>query len=68
MAGRLAAFPVNGDQTVLPACTELNEDALTNPREVFRSEALHGRKSAKFLAGQSAFASICFHCSRRPGG
>jgi hypothetical protein len=34
-AGRLAAFPVNGDQTVLPAGTELNEDALTNPREVW---------------------------------
>ncbi len=57
MAGRLAAFPVNGDQTVLPAGTELNEDALTSPREVFHSEALHGRKSYLVNLGNLLFSS-----------
>jgi cytochrome c peroxidase len=56
-AGRLAAFPVNGDQTVLPAGTELNEDALTNPREVFHSEASHGRKSYLVNLGDLLFSS-----------
>jgi hypothetical protein len=36
--GRVVAFPVGGDQTTLPPKTELNEDALDKPREVFRSE------------------------------
>jgi hypothetical protein len=35
--GRVMAFPVDGDQTTLPPRTELNEDALYRPREVFRS-------------------------------
>jgi hypothetical protein len=57
LAGKLAAFPVNGDQTVLPAGTELNEDALTSPREVFHSEALHGRKSYLVNLGNLLFSS-----------
>jgi len=57
LAGRVAAFPVNGDQTVLPAGTELNEDSLTNPREVFHSEALHGRKSYLVNLGDLLFNS-----------
>jgi len=36
----VAAFPVRGSQTVLPAGTELNEDALDRPGEVFHSEAM----------------------------
>jgi hypothetical protein len=44
LATPVAAFPVRGSQTVLPAGTELNEDALDRPREVFRSEAIGGRK------------------------
>jgi di-heme cytochrome c peroxidase len=56
-AGKVAAFPVNGDQTVLPAGTELNEDALINPREVFHSEALHGRKSYLVNLGDLLFSS-----------
>jgi hypothetical protein len=56
-AGRVAAFPVNGDQTVLPAGTELNEDELNNPREVFHSEALHGRKSYLVNLGDLLFSS-----------
>jgi hypothetical protein len=45
IAAPAEAFPVNGNQTVLPVGTELNEVALDRPREVFRSEALGGRKS-----------------------
>ena len=45
VATPVAAFPVNGNQTVLPIGTELNEDALDRPHEVFRSEAMGGRKS-----------------------
>ena len=31
------AFPVGGEQTTLPAGTELSEDALDHPREVSRT-------------------------------
>ena len=54
--GRVAAFPVDGDQTTLPAKTELNEDALDKPREVFRSEATGG-KSYLVNLGNLAFSS-----------
>jgi cytochrome c peroxidase len=57
LAGRVAAFPVDGDRTVLPAGTELNEDSLTNPREVFHSEALHGHKSYLINLGDLLFSS-----------
>jgi hypothetical protein len=53
--GRVAAFPLGGDQTVLPAGTELNEDALERPREVFHSESLDGRKSLLVNLGDMAF-------------
>jgi cytochrome c peroxidase len=53
---RVLAFPVDGDQTVLPAKTELNEDALARPREVFHSE-IQGRKSDLIRLGNLAFAS-----------
>jgi hypothetical protein len=52
-----ASFPVNGRQTVLPAGTELNEDALYVPREQFHSEALGGRKSYLINLGDLAFSS-----------
>ncbi|MFN5719880.1 MAG: hypothetical protein ACK463_36045, partial [Bradyrhizobium sp.] len=42
---RATAFPLGGDQTVLPAGTEFAEDALARPRELFHSEAIGGRKS-----------------------
>ncbi len=54
--GRVAAFPVDGDQTTLPSKTELNEDALDKPREVFRSE-LGGGKSYLISLGNLAFSS-----------
>jgi Di-haem cytochrome c peroxidase len=51
------AFPLSGDQTVLPPGTELNEEALNKPREVFRSEALGGAKSYMVNLGDLAFNS-----------
>lgn len=52
----IGAFPVDGDQTTLPPKTELNEDALDKPREVFRSE-LAGGKSYLINLGNLAFSS-----------
>jgi cytochrome c peroxidase len=54
--GRVAAFPVDGDQTTLPPRTELNEDALDKPREVFHSE-FAGGKSYMINLGDLAFNS-----------
>jgi cytochrome c peroxidase len=56
MQTRVVAFPVDGDQTTLPAKTELNEDALDKPREVFRSE-MAGGKSYSVNLGNLAFSS-----------
>src|ERR1700733_2514909 len=49
------AFPVDGEQTTLPAGTELSEDALDHPREVFHSEAIGGGKSYLVSLGDMAF-------------
>jgi len=54
--GHAMAFPVDGDQTVLPAKTEFNEDALDKPREVFQSERA-GVKSYLVNLGNLAFSS-----------
>jgi cytochrome c peroxidase len=54
--GRVLAFPVDGDQTALPAKTELNEDALSRPREVFHSD-IKGSKSEMIKLGNLAFSS-----------
>jgi cytochrome c peroxidase len=54
--GQAMAFPIDGDQTTLPSKTELNEDALDKPREVFRSETAGG-KSYMVNLGNLAFAS-----------
>jgi cytochrome c peroxidase len=56
LQGRVAAFPVDGDQTTLPPKTELNEDALDKPREVFHSE-FAGGKSYMVNLGNLAFSS-----------
>jgi cytochrome c peroxidase len=53
---RVLAFPVDGDQTALPARSELNEDALRRPREVFHSE-ITGRRSDLIKLGNLAFSS-----------
>jgi cytochrome c peroxidase len=51
------AFPLSGEQTVLPAGSELNEEALDKPREVFRSETLGGFRSYMVDLGDLAFNS-----------
>ena len=51
----LEAFPIHGSQTVLPDGTELNEEALQKPREIFKSEA--GGKSYLINLGDLAFSS-----------
>lgn len=56
LLGRATAFPIDGDKTVLPPTTELNEDALDKPREVFRSETA-GVKSYLVNLGDLAFNS-----------
>jgi Di-haem cytochrome c peroxidase len=53
----LGAFPVHGRQTVLPVGTELNEDALAQPREIFHSQAIGGGKSYLVNLGDLAFSS-----------
>jgi hypothetical protein len=52
-----STFPLSGDQTSLPPGTELNEEAIDKPREVFRSEALGGIKSYMVNLGDLAFNS-----------
>src|ERR1700760_3409458 len=51
------AFPLTGDQTVLPPGTDLNEESLDKPREVFKSEAIGGVKSYMVNLGDLAFNS-----------
>jgi hypothetical protein len=47
--------PVNDNHTGLPIGSELDDDAITNPREVFHSEAIRGRKSYLSNLGNLAF-------------
>ncbi len=56
-ASHAPAFPVHGQQTFLPVGTELNEDALSQPREIFKSEAIGGAKSYLVNLGDLAFSS-----------
>jgi di-heme cytochrome c peroxidase len=67
--GDAGAFPVDGDQTTLPAKTELNEDALDRPRELFHSELSGGSKSYLVNLGNLAFGSpaILGGVARRAG-
>jgi Di-haem cytochrome c peroxidase len=48
---------VHGKQTVLPVGTELNEDALAQPRQIFHSETIGGAKSYLSNLGDLAFSS-----------
>jgi hypothetical protein len=54
-AGHLPA--VTSEQTGLPAGSDLNDDATTNPREVFHSEAVRGRRAYVSNLGNLAFNS-----------
>ena len=58
------AFPVDGDQTALPPKTELNEDALDKPREIFRPA---GRRR-QILSGQSRQSGFQFAGDSRRRG
>jgi cytochrome c peroxidase len=49
------AFPIDGVQTALPVGTELDDDALEQPREEFHSEAIEGSKSYLVKLGNMAF-------------
>jgi hypothetical protein len=56
-APKAGAFPVHGKQTVLPVGTELNEDQLAQPRQIFHSETIGGSKSYLSNLGDLAFSS-----------
>jgi hypothetical protein len=51
------AFPLSGDQTILPAGAELGEDSFYRPSEVFHSESSGGFKSYMIDLGDLAFNS-----------
>ncbi len=51
------SFPVDGDQAVLPAGSELNEDAASVPHEILHSEYLGDRTSYVVALGDLAFNS-----------
>jgi cytochrome c peroxidase len=62
-------FPIDGDQAVLPAGSELNEDAVYVPHEILRSE-YHGDRTFNVVAlGDLAFnsPSILGDVARRAG-
>jgi mono/diheme cytochrome c family protein len=63
------AFPVSDGHTGLPIGSELDEDAIDNPREVFHSEAVHGRKSYLSNLGNLVFNSplILGEAARKAG-
>jgi Di-haem cytochrome c peroxidase len=48
---------VAADQTSLPVGSDLNDDATTNPREIFHSEAARGRRPYLSNLGNLAFNS-----------
>jgi hypothetical protein len=52
-----SAFPLSGDQTILPAGTELGVDSFYRPSEVFHSETSGGFKSYMIDLGDLAFNS-----------
>ncbi len=51
------ASAATNDGSGLPLGAELDQDAIDNPREVFHSQALHGRKSYLSNLGNLAFNS-----------
>jgi len=55
LCGITADAAYRADGSVLPAGTELENEALDQPREVFHSEAIGGRKSYLVKLGDAAF-------------
>ena len=51
------SFPIDGDQAILPAGSELNEDTLDAPREILHSEYRGDRTSYVVGLGDLAFNS-----------
>jgi cytochrome c peroxidase len=56
-AGHAWSFPIKGSEGVLPADTELGEDAAEQPRELFRSEQNGAKRSYLVNLGDMAFSS-----------
>jgi hypothetical protein len=56
-AGFVQALPAMDPKTGLPVGANLDDDATTNPREVFHSETLHGHRSYATNLGNLAFNS-----------
>jgi cytochrome c peroxidase len=56
-AQRAAAFPVTADTGLLPAGTELNDEAVEQPTEIFHSDAVGGKHSYLVNLGDMAFSS-----------
>ena len=56
-AARADSSPVNDARSGLPIGSELDEDAVNNPREIFHSEATRGRRSYMSNLGNLAFNS-----------
>jgi hypothetical protein len=56
-AGVVRALPAMDPKTGLPVGADLDDDATTNPREVFHSETLHGHRSYATNLGNLAFNS-----------
>src|SRR5215475_3373840 len=63
------SFPIDGDQAVLPAGSELNENAVYVPHEILRSEYGGDRISYVVAFGDLAFnsPSILGDVARRAG-
>jgi hypothetical protein len=57
MAPDARPFPVGDGRTGLPIGSELDEDAIANPREVFHSESTRGHRSYFSNLGNLAFNS-----------
>jgi hypothetical protein len=57
MASDARTFPVGDGRTGLPIGSELEEDAIDNPREVFHSESTRGHRSYFSNLGNLAFNS-----------
>ena len=55
LGGNGAHAEFRGEHGLLPAGSEIDNEALSRPREVFRSEAIGGRKSHLVKLGDSAF-------------
>jgi Di-haem cytochrome c peroxidase len=62
------AFPLSGDQTVLPPGTELNEEALERPREVFHSEGLGGEGNSRVKSYMVNLGDLAFNSNVILGG